>query len=194
MKRLLGILTALTLLGGILTGCSSTSTSSLETCDGATYSSQSNTVSAAAGADAMEYEETTGYAYDVEFDTEEYDTLIENGFTAVSNSPVSTFSADVDTASYCNVRRMINSGYSIEDIPTGAVRTEEMLNYFSYDYAAPDTGEPFGMTAAVSTCPWNDESLLLVFGITTEDCDYEGYRRLQLCIFNRHLRLHGQQR
>ena len=69
-----------------------------------------------------------------DWNTEEYDKVEEKGFTAVTNQPLSTFSADVDTASYSNIRRMIEDGYPLEDIPKGAVRIEEMLNYFSYDY------------------------------------------------------------
>ena len=78
------------------------------------------------------------------FNTEEYDAIDENGFRKVSVSPLSTFSADVDTASYSNLRRMLNDGYSIEEIPQGAVRAEEMINYFTYDYNGPEEGEPFG--------------------------------------------------
>ena len=172
MKRLFGILTALTLIGSVLTGCSTSVLTADEAYDGTTYSAQTAEDSAAAEY-SMAYEEVDGYENDALFNTEEYDALIENGYTSVANSPVSTFSADVDTASYCNIRRLIMSGYDIEDIPTGAVRIEEMLNYFGYDYTDPETGEPFGMTASISACPWNSENLLLVCGITTEDYDYE---------------------
>lgn len=162
MKRLFGILTIAAILSGILTGCSASTASPLAAPSFApeysvAYDSEQAYPTAATGA----------------FNTEEYDSLKENSFASVANTPVSTFSADVDTASYCNVRRMINSGCSITDIPSGAVRIEEMLNYFTYDYAGPKEGEPFGMTAAISACPWNDKSQLLVFGITTEDYNYE---------------------
>ena len=171
MKRLFCILTALTLFFSILTGCGSMSVSLKEsgTLDSQPAASSAPAYSMADGAyEVYEEAETMG-----EFNTEEYDTLVENRFISVVNAPVSTFSADVDTASYCNVRRMINDGYGIGDIPTGAVRTEEMLNYFTYDYAAPEEGAPFGITAAISGCPWNAENLLLVLGVTTEDLDYE---------------------
>ena len=78
------------------------------------------------------------------FNTEEYAAIPENGFRKVATDPLSTFSADVDTASYCNLRRMLNNGWSPESIPAGAVRVEEMLNYFRYDYAAPAEGGPGG--------------------------------------------------
>ena len=84
-----------------------------------------------------------------DWNTEEYSALEEAGFKAVANSPLSTFSADVDTASYSNVRRMIEQGYSMDEIPAGAVRIEEMLNYFTYDYNLPKKDEPFGVTTMI---------------------------------------------
>ncbi len=104
-----------------------------------------------------------------EFNTEEYASVTENGFRSVATSPLSTFSADVDTASYCNLRRMLNQGYAPEDIPTGAVRVEEMLNYFRYDYAAPEDGSRFGVTAQLGDCPWNPEAKLLTLGVRAAD-------------------------
>lgn len=104
--------------------------------------------------------------------TEEYNSIRENGYQSVANAPLSTFSADVDTASYSNLRRMIENGYSIEDIPEGAVRIEEMLNYFSYDYNLPDGDEPFGVTTVMGDCPWNKDALLLQIGLKTEEIDF----------------------
>ncbi len=117
------------------------------------------------------------YAYDygnedVPYNTEEYSTVEENPFMSVALSPLSTFSADVDTASYANLRRMIQSGYTVDDIPSGAVRTEEMLNYFTYDYDGPKKNEPFGVTATISECPWNENAELLVLGLQTEEIDF----------------------
>ena len=80
------------------------------------------------------------------YNTEEYAALAENGFRLVSTSPLSTFSADVDTASYCNLRRMLNEDRAPSSIPAGAVRLEEMINYFRYDYPAPMEGK-FSVTA-----------------------------------------------
>ena len=107
-----------------------------------------------------------------EFNTEEYDAIKENGFASVVKSPLSTFGADVDTASYSNVRRLINMGYTPDEIPNGAVRTEEMVNYFSYSYNGPEDGEPFGVNAMISQCPWNEENLLLHLGLQTEAVDF----------------------
>lgn len=99
---------------------------------------------------------------------EEYNSYAENDFIAVSKEPLSTFSADVDTASYSNLRRMINDGYIDED----AVRVEEMLNYFTYNYAGPTGKEPFGVNVQIGKCPWNQSTLLMMVGMQTEDIDF----------------------
>lgn len=80
--------------------------------------------------------------------------------------PLSTLSADADTASYANLRRLVRSGAGLGTIDPGAVRIEEMLNYFDYDYAAPAEGEDFALTARAGACPWNAESELVVLGLT----------------------------
>ena len=91
---------------------------------------------------------------------------------AVADSPVSTFGIDVDTGSYANVRRMLNQG-SLP--PQAAVRTEEMLNYFRYDYPAPeDRSRPFSVTADMTTTPWNENSRLLRVGLRGYDSPREG--------------------
>ncbi|HEV2815828.1 MAG TPA: VWA domain-containing protein [Allosphingosinicella sp.] len=91
---------------------------------------------------------------------------------AVVEAPVSTFSIDVDTGSYANVRRMLNAGTMP---PEGAVRTEEMLNYFRYDYPLPrDRSRPFSITADMTTTPWNRETRLLRVGLRGYDLPREG--------------------
>lgn len=113
------------------------------------------------------------YYYDGdEWNAEEYSSIVESGFKSVVNDPLSTFSVDVDTASYSNLRRMIEYGYALEDIPAGAVRIEEMLNYFTYDYNLPDGDEPFGVTTVMSDCPWNEDAKLLQIGLKTEEIDF----------------------
>ncbi|MBP9081962.1 MAG: von Willebrand factor type A domain-containing protein [Bacteroidia bacterium] len=92
------------------------------------------------------------------FNTEQYDHMPENDFHATTDSPLSTFSIDVDPASYANVRRFINSGNLP---PADAVRIEEMINYFSYDYPEPKTNEPFSIITEHSTCPWNKDHQLV---------------------------------
>jgi len=91
---------------------------------------------------------------------------------AVAETPVSTFSIDVDTGSYANVRRMLNAGSMP---PEGAVRTEEMLNYFRYDYPRPsDRSRPFSITADMTTTPWNADTRLLRVGLRGYDLPREG--------------------
>jgi len=104
----------------------------------------------------------------IEWNTEEYKNIEENSWSAVSVSPFSTFAADVDTASYANLRRMIVQG---SDIPADAVRIEELINYFNYDYAAPVNGDPFSVTTELAPCPWNENTELLMVGIKAKDID-----------------------
>lgn len=115
------------------------------------------------------------YSYDwpkETYSSEEYSHWDEKGYVSVMKEPLSTFAADVDTASYSNLRRMIRDGYDLENIPEGAARIEEMVNYFSYDYKGPEGEEPFGVTTQISQCPWNTEAELLMIGLKTEDIDY----------------------
>lgn len=90
----------------------------------------------------------------------------EPSFVNAAEQPLSTLSADADTASYANLRRLVRSGAGLGTIDPGAVRIEEMLNYFDYDYAAPAEGEDFALTARAGACPWNAESELVVLGLT----------------------------
>ena len=97
-----------------------------------------------------------------EWNTEEYDRIYENRFLLALENPLSTFSIDVDTASYSNVRRFINSNqFPYKD----AVRIEEMINYFSYDYPQPQKDHPFSITTEISTCPWNVSHRLIHIGL-----------------------------
>lgn len=105
----------------------------------------------------------------VEHDTEEYHALAENPFQSAQSSPLSTFAADVDTASYANVRRMILNG---EEVDPGAVRIEEMVNYFHYDYPAPEGEEPFSVTTGLYPCPWNGDTMLLRIGLQAKEADW----------------------
>jgi len=102
------------------------------------------------------------YAPQQDWNTESYSTIHENGFKDVLHNPLSTFSIDVDRASYSNVRRFINMG---QQPPVDAVRIEEMINYFSYDYPEPDGEHPFSVTTTLSTCPWNTGHQLLHIGL-----------------------------
>lgn len=121
------------------------------------------------------YEETsacvTGDYEDTYMNTEEYSPIKESSFLSSITTPLSTFAADVDTASYSNFRRFVNAGYNLFNFPAGSIRTEEMLNYFTYNYEEPKGGEPFGVQAMVSECPWNTSNKLLRIGITTAEMD-----------------------
>lgn len=96
------------------------------------------------------------------FNTEEYRHLPDNRMQEALQTPVSTFSVDVDTASYSNMRRFLNNGRMP---PADAVRTEEMVNYFTYDYPQPQDAHPFSVTAEVGECPWQPGNRLLMIGL-----------------------------
>ncbi len=109
-------------------------------------------------------------AYQPDFNTEGYSTIHENGYKDVLSQPLSTFSIDVDKASYSNVRRFINMG---QLPPKDAVRVEEMINYFSYDYPEPEGRHPFSVYTELSTCPWNPKHQLLHVGLKGKSIDKE---------------------
>ncbi len=122
------------------------------------------TTTAAEYVDAEYCEETTcsvewNSQYEEEFNTEEYNTIKENGFVSVAKSPLSTFAADVDTGSYCNLRRLIQDGWSLDNV-SSAIRTEEILNYF--DYSMDNSEDIFSVQYSVGECPWNKEHNLLM--------------------------------
>lgn len=106
--------------------------------------------------------------YNNNFNTEGYASVNENGFKNVKNNPLSTFSIDVDNASYSNIRRYINSG-SLP--PADAVRIEEMINFFRYDYPEPKGEHPFSVSAEVAICPWNQKHRLLQVGLRGKSID-----------------------
>ena len=151
--------------------------------DGGNYEAEEEAVNSAADLceDVAGSEEAKSYlesCYEYEpipevHSNEEYSEWEEKGFTSVQNEPLSTFSADVDTASYSNLRRLIREGYDLDMMPEGAVRIEELINYFSYDYEDPKGSDPFGVTTQISSCPWNEEAELLMVGLKTEDINYD---------------------
>jgi len=94
--------------------------------------------------------------------TEQYDRIYENEFLKVTENPLSTFSIDVDTASYSNVRRFLNN---YQRPPADAVRIEEMINYFVYDYPQPAGNDPFSINVEASVCPWNANHELVLIGL-----------------------------
>ncbi len=102
----------------------------------------------------------------VESNQESYESFIENQFEGALHNPVSTFSIDVDNASYTNIRRFINNG---QTVPKDAVRIEEMINFFKYDYPQPKSKHPFTISTEYSDAPWNPNHKLLKIGLKGKD-------------------------
>ena len=99
------------------------------------------------------------------YDTREYDYQEEHRFVSTKDSPLSTFAADCDTASYSNIRSYIEEGTLP---PAGAVRVEEMINYFDYDYVSdPEAGKKFAVYTEYADCPWNADTKLMMVGLNT---------------------------
>ena len=155
-------LVALTIAAALFLSACAGRNSDTTTQDGASrnYPSQtvaSGTVAASPMAEiaADKAEERTGNA-------EQYEHIDENPFLEVARAPLSTFSIDVDTASYSNTRRFLKEG---QLPPKDAVRIEELINYFSYDYPQPVGEAPFSVTAEISEAPWNPRHRLVHIGL-----------------------------
>ncbi|WP_370861518.1 vWA domain-containing protein [Parabacteroides faecis] len=108
--------------------------------------------------------------YDQEINRNEYNQLAENKFRKVKNEPLSTFSIDVDAASYGTIRRYINEG---QNPPADAVRVEELINYFSYSYEQPVGKDPVKITTEIGPCPWNKENQLVRIGLKAKEIPSE---------------------
>lgn len=119
---------------------------------------------AKAEAKDMAYQPSPAQVYKAEqqFNTEEYDGINENIFHDALRNPLSTFSIDVDAASYANIRRFIQGG---QRPPKDAVRIEEMVNYFRYDYPQPKGEDPFSINTEISSAPWNEKHKLVLIGL-----------------------------
>lgn len=109
-----------------------------------------------------------GWSYYDAMDREDYSRIRESGFRSVAHNPLSTFSIDVDNAAYSNIRRFLNMG---QMPPADAVRIEEMINYFTYDYPEPSGKHPFSVYTEVATCPWNNKNMLLHIGLKGKKID-----------------------
>lgn len=171
-KNIISFILALSMIG--LTSCGSS------TAENSGYSVEKNNDSYY---DIYDVESSDDYATDnsiqkeyqnngnfQEPSSENYSYTQENGFKSAKTEPLSTFSADVDTASYTNIRRLINDNYKV---PENAVRIEEMLNYFNYDYPQPTDDTPFSSTIEISDCPWNENNKLMLVGLNTTYMDTE---------------------
>lgn len=110
------------------------------------------------------------YVMDDDFNTEGYSAIQENGPKQVMDEPVSTFSIDVDAASYANMRRFINNG---QKPPMDAIRIEEMINYFDYNYPQPNDEHPFSINYEIGDCPWDTDKQLVHVGLQGKDIAVE---------------------
>ena len=119
----------------------------------------------APGSSILQTAATMVYSSLPDFHTEEYGVIDEPGFAAVVNKPLSTFSIDVDSASYANVRRFLRDG---QLPPADAVRIEELINYFDYDYPDPAEGEPFSIVTEMAGCPWAPSHQLVHIGLRSK--------------------------
>lgn len=106
--------------------------------------------------------------YNPEYNTESYSPITENEFKSVKNDPLSTFAVDVDAASYSNMRRFLMNGNLPEK---DAIRVEELINYFEYDYPNPKGENPFSITTEIGDCPWNKQNKLVHIGLQGERID-----------------------
>jgi Ca-activated chloride channel homolog len=116
--------------------------------------------------DNYELDEHPAVSTSQNFNTESYDRIVDNPFLSPSENPLSTFSIDVDTASYSNIRRFLTEK---QMPPKDAVRIEEMLNYFSYKYPVPTNEHPFSVNIDAVNCPWNSENRLVRIGLKAKD-------------------------
>lgn len=102
--------------------------------------------------------------------TNDFNAIEDNNFKSVQNNPLSTFSSDVDKASYSIVRKFINGGFLP---PKDAVRIEEMINYFDYSYDSPKGKDPVAIYTEVAICPWNEKHQLMKIGLQAQKIDKE---------------------
>lgn len=184
-NQALALMTACILTACALTGCGSSDDRYLTTTQKGD-TAQENYINAPEMQDnAAEMEAEGGrdlhYSADMgwyeEPNAEEYNAVAEAGFKNVLQNPLSTFSIDVDTASYSNIRRMLFNG---EPVNPDAVRIEEMINYFSYDYPEPADDVPFSVNTEMYDCPWNEETQLFLVGLQAEKIDLSERKPMNL--------------
>ncbi len=123
---------------------------------------RANNIAARAPYITREAQPSGYYDKDTDFNTEDYDGIVENRFRTAKDNPLSTFSIDVDAASYSNIRRFLNQG---QLPPAGAVRIEEMINYFHYNYPQPAGDAPFAVQTEISAAPWNKNNRLVLVSL-----------------------------
>ena len=120
----------------------------------------------APGGDA--YYDPNGTPFEGDPTADEFQTFVENEFIKTEDENISTFAADVDTASYAYFRKLVQSGYNLKELIATAgtsIRTEEMINYFDYGYDNPKNGELFSTKMQIAPCPWNENAMLMMLGL-----------------------------
>lgn len=165
-KRYILYLVSVMMVVSIFSGCgkkaasqNASSESKAKMSNGQNYSKSQDSIAQKPGAGAP-----------LDYNTEEYKHTDENAMKSTVSSPKSTFSIDVDTASYSNVRRFLTEG---QLPPQDAVRIEELVNYFDYEYKNPEKDEPFAVTTETAACPWNSKHYLTMIGIQGKRMDKE---------------------
>ncbi len=128
------------------------------------------------------------YRHAAAFNTEDYHNFKDNGFQRPATSPLSTFAIDVDAASYSNVRRFLTQG---QRPPADAVRVEELINYFPYDYPDPPGSDPFSVTTAQMPAPWAGDHRLVLIGLQGRRIDARELPPEQPRLPARRLGFHG---
>ena len=146
-----------------------------------TNSVRINEIQSASGSRSKSTAKPFGYSIEdksaVSYNTEEYQRIQEDGFLEVADQPLSTFSADVDVASYANARRFLMQ----DQLPyPDAVRIEEFINYFSYDYPKPDGEHPINIYSEYADCPWDEEAKLVQIGINSRQINAESRKASNL--------------
>ena len=174
MKK--GFVAIILLIGVLLT---------FSSCGGA-MSAEDNAMNyAPEGAVDMEYINSSIVTSGGTVGSDDYGKIIENNFISTAKENVSTFSADVDTASYTYFRKLVQSGYSLSELIAtsgGSIRTEEMVNYFDYGYESPADGELFSTNVQIAPCPWNEEAMLLVLGLQADEIEIASKNNLVFLI------------
>lgn len=150
--------------GGISRGNSSTNNSIEE--------SMSVTMDSAIP-DGIYYNTEMTREHALEYNTEEYNHIVRNDFKSVATSPLSTFAMDIDTGSYPMLRKMVDEGRSAWEIPKGAIRTEEILNYFTFDFDNRVERDMFNVEYEIAECPWDKDNLVVAVTLNSKDISLE---------------------
>ncbi|MBO4865916.1 MAG: von Willebrand factor type A domain-containing protein [Ruminococcus sp.] len=172
-KKITAMVLSLTMAIGMMTGCGKDSSGSKNyKMNAPEFNGDVGDTRPSADNEAIQSEEKGYYNEDVDIDinTEEYNYYAENQFLSVAEHPLSTFSTDVDTASFTNVRRMLENRQNIDP---NAVRTEEFINYFNYEYEYPTGDDKIAINTELSDCPWNSEAKLMQIGLQAKDIDVQ---------------------